>query len=951
MLGHGWTFLIVIGIAALVDAQRCSSSEAYFISDGRDYRGSVNITATGIPCLAWSMQSDIQVPNPSLGLLVNDNSCRNPFGQAAPFCFTSNPVAPYQLCNVGPACPFVSPSPSISFQPSATSVAAGTFVSIVCFPQPCQVYFTLDGSTPKIGVSPFYEHSIALTASATISAAGLLLSGTVLYARQYFTVFLPPPIPTTFFPDPSVGYFAPVLVSLRALQPGTSVIVFQNSQALGSLYSGPFWLATSTTLVAVLNQTQTIVAAYTIVCPSPAPPNVFPGGGGSFIGGVTVLVYQPSAAVLIEASVNSSSWVPMLASSFAITSIGLTTFSVRATYLGGLVSGNATSNYTVFPALPPTCFPNGNAVYSLVTNVTCVNPVGRLLQLTVNGLLVPQSFWVLNLPGNYTIAASYTDDGGYVRTTKLYYLIAPQRLSAPLISPCTGTFLGPLVVSIQLGQILASSWNLQTNLNGSGLVYLLSASGTVTAKLSSFDPMFLDSMPTTCSLAVFSDTSGTSATTPVRVLNPPPALMTTLGNCLLLGLPQLFVSISAPIGPYVLVNMANLTSLLVGIYDARLSQCLATTPGARQSYALATSYSPVESSVVVGNIVHLQISGSLLRNISYVVVRSEYGCDDVGLPVTGCSSAMFCGVLPAFVGSYTLCANCGDGLYRVPSLGSIIVTSAPATVASPLVTPCGGALSGPTMVTIDLSMSPVLYSLNSSSWNVAPPTLLITPPSNLVVRGGAGLQTVCLYYSASPTATSFTGYFVNFVGQNGIRLALQGNAAINTDVTIQIQQSPNCADQWPLFKSYLTFNGTGWYTDSIFSLAMPVADGSALSVCVGGASLPWTGSLPVSRLAMSTVACSLSPTGCYNAIPTCIGSSGVLSLCASPTQVSLPPTSGGVSLKLVLVLLYAGVVAVIIFMWQTAEHEDIPGPAPAHHHRHEHRQHHSGYYHEEASSK
>ncbi len=96
------TVLLAALLLEAAVAQRCLSSEAYFISDGRDYRGAVNVSASGAACPHWADQHDLQVPNPSLGLLPGDNACRNPFGLVAPLCFTSNIDAPYQLCNVGP---------------------------------------------------------------------------------------------------------------------------------------------------------------------------------------------------------------------------------------------------------------------------------------------------------------------------------------------------------------------------------------------------------------------------------------------------------------------------------------------------------------------------------------------------------------------------------------------------------------------------------------------------------------------------------------------------------------------------------------------------------------------------------------------------------------------------------------------------------------------------------
>lgn len=71
-----------------------------------DYRGSVNVTASGKQCQAWadqSPQSHDRTPEeyPSSGL--DSNYCRNPDGENGAWCYTTDPGSRWELCAV-PTC-------------------------------------------------------------------------------------------------------------------------------------------------------------------------------------------------------------------------------------------------------------------------------------------------------------------------------------------------------------------------------------------------------------------------------------------------------------------------------------------------------------------------------------------------------------------------------------------------------------------------------------------------------------------------------------------------------------------------------------------------------------------------------------------------------------------------------------------------------------------------------
>ncbi|XP_078700036.1 apolipoprotein(a)-like [Branchiostoma floridae x Branchiostoma belcheri] len=70
--------------------------------NGSTYRGTVNITQSGLTCQRWDSQSphehNITVTYPLAGL--HENYCRNPDGASRPWCYTTNPDVTREYCDI-----------------------------------------------------------------------------------------------------------------------------------------------------------------------------------------------------------------------------------------------------------------------------------------------------------------------------------------------------------------------------------------------------------------------------------------------------------------------------------------------------------------------------------------------------------------------------------------------------------------------------------------------------------------------------------------------------------------------------------------------------------------------------------------------------------------------------------------------------------------------------------
>ncbi|XP_041951278.1 plasminogen-like isoform X1 [Alosa sapidissima] len=91
------------------DIQDCSSadsSEDCMHCSGEDYRGNISRTVSGYTCQRWDSQtphSHSYIASLLPDKYLEENYCRNPDGEAKPWCFTTDPRMRWDFCNI-PQC-------------------------------------------------------------------------------------------------------------------------------------------------------------------------------------------------------------------------------------------------------------------------------------------------------------------------------------------------------------------------------------------------------------------------------------------------------------------------------------------------------------------------------------------------------------------------------------------------------------------------------------------------------------------------------------------------------------------------------------------------------------------------------------------------------------------------------------------------------------------------------
>ncbi|KEG10385.1 putative hepatocyte growth factor-like [Trypanosoma grayi] len=805
--------LAVVNVTAVAAAQgsTCDPVEGYYLRNGEDYRGHVNVTENGIPCQNWAEQRphkhDTIVPNPLNGV-GNHNYCRNPSGLDRPGCLTTNPSVRYQFCRIGPPCNSTPIEPVLYYEPkSGTRLQVGQPITITCFPRPCSIHYTLDGTPPNTEFGTLYSRPFVLTKNTTVKAIALFASNRTLSRQAFYSVPPPPPERKAYFSPPStVTYRGPVLVVVKGLKKNNTVLIFKNSELRGTPYEGPFWLNETTNLTAVLDEQTTIHASYTILATG-AQVELYPVSG-RYIGGASCLVYQPTPNASYAVSINETQWEPLDGMVFVVDSVGTTSVAVKATYLGG-VESIAWRTYEVVEAIPPVLTPVAAVVYTRPIRVTCADPVGRPLAV---GVLSDEELLLsvrLNTPGQFTVNCSYVDDLHRTQNTIAVYKLQPVPLPMPKLLPECGHHFPMTPIVLTAAIVPPPDAESEEDLSR------LSVSATVTnARLrplpegSSFVLEAEQSVPVNVSVALSTRSSHPlegeseilicryeisplgSLATPWFVGRPtcgnPTGCTDTvarqLASCMSFYTTALIQS--TMVGPFMMIRVARLPISLQMEYYTRVGKCLLdaslsdvrneTSGSIQLAHRWYVSSPSSSSDFMTGVQVMLVVEGWGLDACELYLVRREHSCDDIGVNHVDRSTMDTYSEQLTFIvdtpGSYKLCAAVNGAIYAVPSPGLLVVRPRPSPLLQP--TPCGGRSEGPIAVLADVAPRSVypdaFTSIDTGAWyKIAAGTvvrldrLTATKPSVTVALSPGqrcGASMTCVFYAPQGDAPRWLTY-------------------------------------------------------------------------------------------------------------------------------------------------------------------------------------------------
>ncbi|ORC91828.1 putative hepatocyte growth factor-like [Trypanosoma theileri] len=810
-----------ITTSAVLDGQGSSSSsnnnscdpvEGYYLPNGEDYRGHLNITESGIPCQKWSEQyphpHDTTVPDPLTGV-GDHNYCRNPSRLERPGCFTTDPYVRYQFCSLEPPCNFTPSESVLQFEPkSGTHLGVNEPITITCFPRPCKVYYTLDGKEPTTISATLYTRPFVLEKNTTVRALAFFNSQKTLLRQAFYSVPQSLPTPNVYFTPPFTKiYYEPVLVMLKGYKKNDTILVFRNKELRGFTYEGPFWLNVSTNLTAVLNEKNIVKAFYNIQATG-TPVEVYPVSG-KYIGGVSCFVYQSNPQANYTISINNSIWKPLKNSVFILDSVGNNSVAVRAIYLGGVVS-ITWRTYEIIESTLPLLNPSPDVIYTHSIRVTCNDPMGRSLAVDFSEEEEPIYSVRFGTPGSFSVNCTYIDNLHQIRTSTAVYKLHSVPLPMPLLLPdCGRAFpMIPILLNVtifppfesdndeDLSRITLNATATKAILKklSSGNLFSLEPTqqpalmnATVTLITSSSHPLEGDSLPNVCNYEFF---PLGSSSTPSFIGRPTckdmvkciDTIKQEVSTCLSFYSTDLIHTLM--VGDFVLIKLVRLPYSLQMEYYNRTKNCLLEASlqdvmdEASGLIQLARWWEVNTSSLsnlVTGVRISILVDGWNLDMVHLHLVRMEYTCEDIGIHEVDRNNTGPYSLVLFFVidtpGEYKLCASVDDTLYTVPSNGPLVVNPVP--FPQLVSTPCGGRSEvGAVSVVADVIPRVVyphiFFSIDSGIWyeTVAGALLriayLTTTKSSAVVSLTAGKfsgsSTTCVFYTSSVDASVKLSY-------------------------------------------------------------------------------------------------------------------------------------------------------------------------------------------------
>lgn len=607
-----------------------SLTHVYYLPDGQNFRGTVNVSEDGIPCQLWSLQTphSHEMPLDSATGVGHHNYCRDAEGLQGPSCLAATPGGAHQYCAIRAVCtakPFA--TPMVQFWPvSGTKRSADgsdSYLAISCHPRPCRIHYVLGAEAIASAASSVYTQPLLLEQSTTVKTYVRYETAEPMRVQARYTVTpTATPTPATsiqFIPSDAVVYSHPILVELQGITNAIEVLLFWDDDFMNptTYTGGAFRVKRSTNVVAVVNSTYLVSASYKLNITAP-PLNVYPPSG-TYVGGVTVLVSDPQPPATYYMYVNQSTdWKLLGTLLFPWTAIGTSEVDIRALHVEGIESVEKVL-YEVVPATPPTILPDSSITHHRSVNVTCTAPLGRPVALSVYRDALMQDAAAedvfsaaLNEPGAYTVTCTYADDLHATHTTTAALQLVAVPMQPPTFTPACGTSFPAIALSLQmelnvsnlLPGDLATSRSVSASASGGARIPMITRSADddavfvydvlqskpiqesttleVYVTAHSLNPLEEDSPRTTCAYSLYplgaSATPYFSAIPNCATTSVPAspscitALKLQLASCLHFYSTEL-LSIDA-LGPVVAMRMTGLAAAIQADMYGRMGECL-----------------------------------------------------------------------------------------------------------------------------------------------------------------------------------------------------------------------------------------------------------------------------------------------------------------------------------------------------------------------------------------
>ena len=827
----------------------CNGPEMYRIPDGSDYRGYINRTSSGIVCQAWTSSTphhiSVTVPDVYKGL-GNHNYCRNPFGDAAPGCFTIDESVPYELCSVGPVCsdPIVPIAQSLVLTPPGGNVTVGSFITLDCLPKPCDVYAAIGDNKPSSEVT---KGSVVVPdgASMTLIATALFPDGGYKSTRVVYVVTpAPKDLSVALLPSADVVYTAPVLVELVGGGSASSKMIFFGDSTNGVLYKEPFWVYATAVITAVVGDTL-LKVTYTINTPVRLP--AFYPTGGVFVGAAFVTVV-PSVTreVFYFRTSADGDWilVPTDNNTITVTSVGVTNVFICSSSIDVGASEVRNATIEVVAAQPPTCEPTPGTYVGTI-NVTC-SVSGKVMvdSLCVNGACSFSSTTSLVSTGTFNVTGVANNGFGSTVVSSYLYTVVPKQLPPPTPTVCEGSFSGPILFGVAAeGQqaITPIVGEGAGRLDAYGSQWILTPLSSVPSNITVvFVAIPLSTLvavpevPLSCTMTLYPADAGKWSPylrTDIPVESTPVIASLSLGNFSALEFTVLPVGgvlvrvwvASSLVALYMrrlwdgLVAMGNVgvrsevgavpvTPLVGGqLNRTTLLECATVCPGRFVTFpqcsclpntttggdvfetvpSFAATLEVVEGgSFLTGAPIRVVLSsiGDASTRKELVVVNTKFRCEAVGSPLLLVGDGIYTSTV-VYAGSYKVCADDGNGLFEVPYASNAYLTVANVHPPMTTLSPCGAVSPGLLDVYVRGDLANSLVSVDGKPWASASGVISID-------LSGAAQQVISVVTYAKLQGTTHTigsqsclyHRAPSSVDLSGATFAIDGRASLDSGI-------------------------------------------------------------------------------------------------------------------------------------------------------------------------